>query len=149
VLIVCCGNPDRGDDAAGWLVAEHLRGCGVPAVCCSGDAFTLLEMWETGRDRDVLLVDAVVTGAPPGEIFEWDVTELPATREVFACSSHGFGVAEAIELGRALDKLPAKLRIVGIEGSEFGLGRPPTAAVINAAATLAKRLTEINSCACG
>jgi hydrogenase maturation protease len=37
-------------------------------------------------------------------------------------SSHTFGLAEAVELARQLDRLPASLIIYGIEGSSFTPG---------------------------
>ena len=45
---------------------------------------------------------------------------LPA--ELFRGSTHLIGLAEAIELGRALDQLPARLLVVGIEGASFTAG---------------------------
>jgi hydrogenase maturation protease len=36
--------------------------------------------------------------------------------------SHGLGVADAVELGRSLGRLPRRLTIVGVEGMSFTLG---------------------------
>jgi Ni,Fe-hydrogenase maturation factor len=49
VLVVGVGHPDRGDDAAGWLVAERLReqlvGCDeVEVVRLSADPAGLLTL---------------------------------------------------------------------------------------------------------
>jgi len=40
--IIGCGNLDRGDDAAGLLVARRLRALGVEAAEHSGEGLTLL-----------------------------------------------------------------------------------------------------------
>jgi len=119
-VIIGVGNPDRGDDAAGRLAARCLRSLGLEALEHSGEGAALLEAW-TGAGR-VFLIDAVVTGAPPGTIMVWDAHSAPVPREAFRCSTHAFGVAEAVELARALDRLPASLTIVGIEAQQFERG---------------------------
>jgi hypothetical protein len=58
--IICCGNPERGDDGAGALVAERLRDFRVEAEIRSGEA---LDVIEAGVDS-VVVVDAVETGSP-------------------------------------------------------------------------------------
>jgi len=55
-------------------------------------------------------------------------------------STHAFGVADAIELARALDRLPPHLDVYAVEGVEFGLGTPLTPAVQRAIDGLAARL---------
>ena len=55
-------------------------------------------------------------------------------------STHAFGVADAIELARALGSLPARLRVCAIEGADFSLGVPMTAAVEAAVEALAAEL---------
>ena len=62
MLIIGCGNRDRGDDGAGILVAERLRELGIEANTRSGEAVDLIEAWKSADD--VIVVDAVVTGAP-------------------------------------------------------------------------------------
>jgi len=119
MLILGCGNRQRGDDAAGILVAERLRTLGIAAEVCSGEPSELMGAW-SGVD-DVIVIDAVVAGAPAGTVHVWDGQHPPAFATATA-STHGFGVAEAIELARALDRLPARLRVYGIEGKNFEIG---------------------------
>jgi len=118
--IIGCGNRDRGDDGAGVLVAERLRGLGLEAEARSGEALDLIEAW-SGAD-DVVVVDAVVTGAPAGTVQVWD----GPVRGSVSTSTHGFGVAEAVRLAGALDRLPVRLRIYGIEGTQFNVGTEPS-----------------------
>ena len=66
MLIVGCGNRQRGDDAAGILAAEKLSALGTTSRVCSGEPAELIEAWE-GSD-DVIVIDAVVTGAPVGTV---------------------------------------------------------------------------------
>jgi len=117
--IIGCGNRNRMDDAAGALVAERLRRMGIAAEIQDGGAFELIASWE--RQEHVILIDAVVTGSPCGTIHVWEGTppRLPRTQQI---SSHGFGLAEALRLGKALHCLPEHITVYGIEGGEFGVG---------------------------
>ncbi len=128
MLILGCGNRERSDDAAGLL---------VPGCRPVQNPLDLMEEWQ-GHD-DVVVVDAVVSGAPPGTIIEWDAISCPLRAVEFRCSTHGFGVAEAVELARALGRLPAKLTIFGIEGRDFTPGGAPSVEVLEAVERLAAR----------
>ncbi|HTZ97132.1 MAG TPA: hydrogenase maturation protease [Terriglobales bacterium] len=116
MLIIGCGNRERSDDGAGILVAERLRELGIEAETRIGEALDLIEAWN-GAD-DVILVDAVLTGAPVGTVQAWDGRQ-PLASVRTNTSSHGLGVAEAIELAHVLDRLPTRLRVYGIEGRRF------------------------------
>ena len=118
-LVIGCGNRDRGDDAAGLIVAGKLRRLGVNAVACSGETSALFELWRTASD--VIVVDSVTTGAPPGTIHMWDVAQLTVLRKA-GTSTHGLGLAQAIDLARALHRLPRRLLVVGIEARNFEIG---------------------------
>lgn len=117
--IIACGNRQRGDDGAGILVAEKLRKLGIEADTRIGEAANLIEAWKGAED--VIVVDAVVTGAPVGTVQAWDGRQLVASIST-TTSTHGFGVANAIELARVLNLLPTRLRVYGIEGRRFELG---------------------------
>ena len=119
MLILGCGNRQRGDDAAGILVAERLRTVGIAADVCSGEVSDLIEAW-TGAD-EVVVIDAVVSGAHAGTVHVWDGERLP-TFAASAGSTHGLGLAEAIKLARVLDRLPSRLQMYGIEGKSFEMG---------------------------
>jgi hydrogenase maturation protease len=130
-LVLCFGNPDRGDDAAGALVAQQLN---LP-VC---EPAAILDL---SASAHVILVDTVVTGSAPGTIHMWDASARPLAREPFRCSTHALGVAEAVELARALGRLPERVTIYGIEGSRFEHGEAPLPAVAAAARQLARILS--------
>jgi hydrogenase maturation protease len=129
VLVIGIGHPDRGDDAAGLLVARRLAttsSISLDVRESGGDLLTLVDDW-AGAEA-VILVDVVVGMGPPGEVRVLDLLAetAPAERNV---SSHGFGLGEAIALSRALGTLPKAFRLVGIEGSRFDIGTPPTPVV--------------------
>jgi len=140
--VIGCGNPDRGDDSAGIEVAKRLRQAGLAAEIHTGDALGLLEKWSDGDD--ITLVDAVVTGARPGTLHVWECSHsafaLPKAVRDAAVSSHGFDLARAIELACTLGKLPARLRIFGIEGREFERGAAPSKEVSIAIDELVRRI---------
>lgn len=139
--ILCCGNRDRGDDAAGVLVAERLREMGVSAEVHDGDPLAILDSWNPSDD--VIVVDAMVTGAAAGSVQVWGIP-LPANVSGAAASTHGLGVTEAIRLAYILGRLPRQLRVYGIEGKTFqpgaGISREVQQAVERVARQIAGEL---------
>ena len=115
MLIIGCGNRQRSDDGAGILVAERLRDLGIRAETRSGEAADLIEAWR-GAD-DVIVVDAVVTGAPVGTVQAWDARQPLASVRTTA-STHGLGVAEAIELAQVLGVFRRGSRSTGSRGGD-------------------------------
>ena len=128
--IIGCGNLQRMDDSAGILVARRLRELGIPAEVQSGGAFELIAGWDPGQH--IILIDAVVTGAPAGTIHVWEGSP-PHLPRASHFSSHGFGLAEAFRLGQILNCLPEQITVFGIEGDQFGMGEqvsPEVAGVV-------------------
>ncbi len=126
MLVVGIGNAQRGDDAAGLLVARALRHRlpeGWRLLELEGEGTSLLEAW--AGEEAAIVVDAMRSGQPVGTVLCFEAHERPLPSEAFRVSSHLFGLAEAIELGRALDMLPRSLTVFGIEGGDCALGRPP------------------------
>ena len=140
VLVIGVGNQLRGDDAASGEVVRRLHercadtGIDVSEQLCEPGA--LLDAWQ-GRDA-VVLVDTMRSGEPPGTIRRFDVsaTPLPAGLRG-SMSTHGFGLHEAIELGRALRRLPGRVIVVAVEGLHFEAGAMPSGDVQAAIAPLA------------
>jgi hydrogenase maturation protease len=123
IVVIGVGNIYRGDDAVGLLVVQRVRERLGPIVEYReeyGEGTALIDVW---KDADaVILIDAARSGALPGTIHRFDVAaqSLP---ETFQCySTHAFGVAEAIELARALGQMPAQFIVYGIEGKNFAMG---------------------------
>jgi len=123
VLVIGVGNDYRHDDAVGFIVARHLREKNFQHITVremSGEGAALIAAWQ-GADR-VIIVDAVQSGAAPGTIFRVEAHREPIPTNFFHYSTHAFGVAEAIELARALNQLPQCLLMYGIEGKDFEAG---------------------------
>jgi hydrogenase maturation protease len=129
VLVVGVGNPDRGDDGVGPAVVDELARrapAGVDLVAVLLPT-RLWDAWQ-GRD-DVVVVDAIRTGREAGAVVVERVAERRLARSG-AAGTHGFGVADAIELARALERLPARVTLVGVEVAGFipGSGLSPSVA---------------------
>jgi hydrogenase maturation protease len=113
-VLIGIGNSYRGDDAAGLRVAEAVGGIALE----SPDAARILAAYEGATE--LVVVDAVESGAAPGSIHRLDASHRPLPASLFTSDSHHFGLAQAIELGRALGRLPDSVKVFGIEGRSFG-----------------------------
>jgi hydrogenase maturation protease len=137
------GNPWRSDDAAGLRAAWALRGTlpdGVEVLEEEGESTALLDAFD-GAD-ELWLLDAVSSGAEPGTVHRLEAgsEELPA--EIFSTSTHHLGLAEAVELARALGRLPGQVVVFGIEGENFAPGNTLSPAVEAAVADVARQVAE-------
>lgn len=130
VLVIGVGNPYRGDDGVGPAVARAAADLALESVAVlehRGEGAGLMEMW-AGMDT-VILVDAVSSGGAPGTVHRLDARATPIPVGLFHHSSHAFGVAEAVELARAVGRLPPRLFVYGVVGERFASGNGLTGAV--------------------
>ncbi|MGE3539841.1 MAG: hydrogenase maturation protease [Candidatus Tectimicrobiota bacterium] len=142
-LVIGIGNAWRGDDALGLVAARRLRAllpAQVSIVEASGDGTSLLTLW-AGADQ-VILIDAVQSGAPPGTVQRFTVHTAPLPSHTFRMSTHAFGLAEGIELARALGQLPAVCLVYGIEGSVWERGAALSPAVEASVQEVVRRVQE-------
>jgi hydrogenase maturation protease len=144
-IVLGIGNAERGDDGAGRAVARLLQGSlpdDIEIGELEGEATELLNRF-AGVEA-AFLVDACWSGAPAGTVRRLDVNVTPLQQGLFGLSTHGFGLAEAVELARALTQLPPYCVVYTIEGASFETGAPLSRAVAAAVADVAARLrTEI------
>lgn len=140
-LVIGVGNVYRGDDGAGIAVARKLAAQRLPGVRVmemNGEGTSLQEAWKDAPS--ILLVDAVSSGAVPGTIHRFDAQAGPLPTELKHRSSHSFGVAEAVEVARALGRLPSHMVVYGVEGKNFSPGRDLSPEVERAVEEVASRL---------
>jgi len=140
--LIGVGNRWRGDDAAGLVVAARLRARlprGIDVIEHRGEPIDLIEAFEGAQAA--WLVDAVCSGAQPGTLYRFDAGERRLPAGLFRVSTHRFGLADALELARALGRLPPRVVVYGIEGSRFAPGGPLSPAVAAAAERLAGALS--------
>ncbi len=145
-LVIGLGNRWRGDDGVGpaavaalrEALAEHPAPPAVDVATATGEPAELMELW-SGHDR-VWLIDALVAGEAPGTLHRLDGHEPLPHRS--SHSSHGIGLAQAVELARALDALPPRLTIHGVEPASLEEGDRLSPAVAAALPTLVTSLLD-------
>ena len=149
MIVLGIGNIERGDDGAGRAVARllrHMLSGKVEIVEQDGEATALLDKLDGAASAYV--IDACMSNAPPGTIHCIDATHAPLPQASSDLSTHGFGLAAAIELGRALDRLPARTIVYAVEAESFAAGAPLSEAVAAATVIVADRIrSEIEEAA--
>lgn len=150
-LIIGCGNPYAGDDAAGPFFIRRLDQS--PLFDC--DLLSLVHpdvsLLESFHDRDlVVIIDAVSTGSAPGTVH---VVELPdprvEPRSFAGMSGHALGIGELLDLGRALGRKLPRIVLVGIEIAQAepgsAMSREVTASVDALVSRFRQVLTELGA----
>lgn len=126
--IVGLGQRAAGDDGVGPAVIDAIRERRPPAgveAFCVAQPVELVPLLREGAS--VVIVDALL-GTPAGVVLVLDAAHLsPAPQD--AASSHGFGVAQAVELARALSPagcVPVRFVAITIPRPErFRIGLSP------------------------
>jgi hydrogenase maturation protease len=125
-------------------VARRLRGRLPDTVSVlehEGEPVSLVDAW-SGAEGTVV-IDAVSSGAAPGTIHRLDGRRERLPAELFPGSTHTFSLAEAVEIGRALERLPGRLLVIGIEGKSFAAGLGLSPEVERAVGELVAELGEL------
>ena len=145
ISIIGLGNELRRDDGVGIWVARRVAAAdwdGASAVVLNnGDSTAILAALQDAHVAYV--IDAASATAEPGTIVRLDPMRRPLTLYARTFSSHGLGLAEAIELGRALGMLPERLIVYGIVGADFSPGEGLSPEVERAARRLISRLRRL------
>jgi hydrogenase maturation protease len=120
VLILCYGNPLRGDDAFGWRVAERLLECppdpSIEILCLH--QLTPEIMDPLSRSDFAIFIDAAATG-DPGAILEHRIDPDPAASAAF--THHA--TPEALLAGaRTLYGRAPEAVMISVAGADFSLG---------------------------
>jgi hydrogenase maturation protease len=149
-LVIGVGNRWRGDDGIGPRTIDALAALGADGpdaelVALDGEPGRLVAAWHN-RWR-VVVVDAIVAGDPPGTIHCIAAHPGAGLDQIdgrpTAASSHGNGIAAAIALGRALDRLPEQLVVVGVEPGQLDHGDSLSPAVAAAIDTVTELVTHV------
>ena len=130
ILVIGIGNEYRSDDAVGLVVVRRLRQLSLGNITVieeSGEGTDLIESWK-GADT-VIIVDAASSGAKPGTIHRIDARAQRIPTGLLRYSTHAFSVGEAVELARAMNRLPPRMVVYGIEGERFDEGTALSRAV--------------------
>ncbi|MFI0724143.1 hydrogenase maturation protease [Streptomyces sp. NPDC021224] len=156
ISVIGIGSAFRRDDAAGWAVVARLARyraqgrlpAGTVLHTCGADPAHLMSCWQ-GAALAVLVDAARVF--PPGSgavrrIRPGRDVVLPAST---GTSSHGLGLSDALELARALGRLPESVLLYAVtaEDTGYGPGLSPaaTAAVRTASEHILREVAEFAS----
>jgi hydrogenase maturation protease len=147
-VVIGVGNDFRRDDGAGPAVVDLLAALGdaIPSgtrlAVCDGEPTRMIELWE-GAEL-AIVIDAAAgdpeSGPCPGAVLRWDVPVDPTDTTVApprirsdSTGTHSLGPGTAISLARILDRLPRRLLVFAVVGTEYrigpGLSDPVAAAV--------------------
>lgn len=131
IVVVGVGQTLRGDDAVGVLAVQEWKKSfaktashvDVRTEISELPGLSLLDSL-SGAESGIV-VDAINSGGPAGEIYILDEEVLSAFNGGSGFA-HGWGVAETIQLGRNLkrDDLPPRIWIIGVEANQFEIGEP-------------------------
>lgn len=141
IYLIGVGNEFRQDDGVGLVLLKKLQQqipAGIKTLETSGEGVELMEAWQGAET--VYIFDASRSGAKTATIHRFDARIQSIPTKFFNCSTHTFGVAEAVELARSLNRLPPKLIIYAIEGKNFDLGLGLSPEVEQAAADVVGRV---------
>jgi hydrogenase maturation protease len=112
--VIGIGSPVAQDDL-GWAAIDLLRMAGLGAslelLTLDRPGPALLEY--LGLGERVILIDAMQSGQLPGSVRDLALDELIASAGM--PSTHALGLAETLRLAEALDALPERLHLLGIE----------------------------------
>ncbi len=120
VRVLCLGNEIRGDDGVGVRVGRVLRSLPLPdhieVAFLPGVGLDLLDGLR--GCSELILVDAVQTGGPPGQLRVTPLAALATDPEI-PPQSHGLNVVHLLAL---LDRLagepvPARVTLVGVQAA--------------------------------
>jgi len=117
VVIIGYGNPLRGDDGVGWVVAKELQELLI------SDAITIKTCIQLTPELAADLCDAEIAilidaraGEPAGAVFCEQVEPLPA----LPSSSHHFAPAALLSYAHHFFGKAPRTYLVSVNGAEFG-----------------------------
>jgi hydrogenase maturation protease len=147
ICVIGVGNRYRSDDGVGLAVIDlldlELKKQAIDDVALykrSGEGAELIEIW---KNFDfVILIDAVAADEEAGSIYQFRAHQEQIPAAFFHYSTHAFSIAEAVELARVLNQLPAQLIIYGIVGNNYRAGEALGAQVEKAAGEVVARVID-------
>jgi hydrogenase maturation protease len=136
--VIAIGSP-HGDDQVAWQLIERLRSRrGIDASLVALSAPSRLHDYIEDCQQ-LIIVDACAGSGWPGKItrLAWPDARI---EQRHSHSTHGMGVADALQLAEKLGRLPAKVVVFGIELSQCQTGAAPSGTVERALGQLEERI---------
>jgi hydrogenase maturation protease len=125
IVVIGIGNILLRDEGVGVRVVERLKEFDLPENVEIYDGATLgLSLLNILSDcKKAIIVDAVLAGGKPGEVYKFDLREvLDKNLNTGILSMHDIDFITAFKMGREFLNLPEKIIVVGIEPSTFEEG---------------------------
>lgn len=123
--VIAIGNDLYGDDGVGNAVLNVLEQIpemkDIELIDGATDALGLIDHF-SGTDH-VIIVDAAQMGEDPGTVKVFDKEEVKLKIKMDNLSVHGISLAETFEIAQAVDSLPKKITIIGIEPKNIGISQ--------------------------
>lgn len=150
VPIFVCGEPTRGDDAAGFAAVDLLpAGVRDSVEVVLVGQLDILFLMDLPADAPCVVVDAVA-GLQPGEVWVRPLAALvnrsralqAAGRAPEIRSSHELPLEQVLDLAATLRDAPPAGTFVGIGGACFDVGTPLTARVAAALPELVAAIAD-------
>ena len=143
IRVIGTGNSFVGDDGAGILAARRLRellGDRADVIEAELGGLDVLDLMEGAQVA--IVIDAARSGRPAGTIHRFDASSSPISQATFPHSTHALNAVDALELGRALGRLPPQVIVYGIEAAQVTAGTAMSPAVVEAVEIVATRVVQ-------
>lgn len=114
-VVVGIGDIYRQDDGIGPRIIEELQTGEIQSVdyaTYGSDVFSLLDI--ENDYSTIMVIDAVNMGEPPGTVRLFHAQETTWKLHPPLCSTHGFGLAEILELLSSINH-KTSIKIIGIQ----------------------------------
>lgn len=138
ILVIAVGNPSRGDDAIGPLLAARIEALGLPDVEVVTDFQLAPEhaLDLVGRER-VIFVDAGEGTPDPYEL------RRVTAQDDFTYTSHAMSPEAVLATyARVTDEPPPEAWVLCVRGESFELGEPLSAAAAGRLEAASRELSE-------
>ncbi len=152
--VIAVGNDLYGDDGIGNAVLHELAQMPemsrIELVDGATDALGLIDHF-LGADH-VIIVDAAHMGEKPGTVKVFSREEVKLQIKMDHLSVHGISLAETFDIAQAVDSLPKKITIIGIEPKNIGISQNLSDVVKNSIPEVVSNiinLTQLNNAISG
>jgi len=141
VLVVCYGNPLRGDDGVGWIVAEKLQQMSLPDFVAIQTHIQLTpELAADLSEADLVIFIDACDAEPVGVVSCKPIVPLPLSSSSF---SHHLTPDLLLSHAQHLFRRAPKAFLISVNGSEFGYQDTVSPAVREAAGKVVEQVLRL------
>jgi len=125
IKIIAVGNDLYGDDGVGTVVLQMLEQIpemkDIELIDGATDALGLIDHFSC--TDHVIIVDAAQMGEKPGTVKIFNREEIKLKIKMDHLSVHGISLAETFDIAQAVNSLPKKITIIGVEPQNIGISQ--------------------------